>query len=115
MDNKLEIARMLTIGSGNITPSTWDMLQAHAFEGYGDYPVTVYAKDEFGFFLYLSNEQDDAGLKLTHPDLIAAINLARENSCSVLCIDCDAEPAPGLTNYANLFRENEHERMNPSC
>ena len=100
----MEISKMLTVSSCHIEESTAHCLDRDCF-----FDLAVYNKDHFGWFIYLRLEnfkedmpkdsEDDMPKDFEEnipEDLARLINLAVENECSVLCIDCDG---PVLPNY----------------
>lgn len=96
----LEIARMLTISTAHISKETADLLA-------GNYPmklvpvwemsVGIYGKEEYGWYIYFSPAEH------IHPsmpeDLAACLRLARQQQCSVLCLDSDGDVVEGLPVY----------------
>lgn len=94
----MEINRMLTLSTAHIKESTNNWL-----ENEPQYlsPLVAYKKDEYSWFIYMSSEI----IALTEEceqlpdDLAAILNLARENNCDWMCLDCDGEILEGLPVY----------------
>lgn len=96
-DVKRRIVPMLEMSTAHLTRETAEMIQArfdhgHAEEGDG-LPV-IYQKEEYGYFVPVL----DAGLTpATCPaDLLAILDLARENGCGYVMLDRDCDEVEGL-------------------
>lgn len=88
------IHRMIDISSAHITTDTWQALEEEvrwpkAFDG-----ITVYEKEVYGFFLYLTNTSMSIPQK--YPDLSRIVNYALKNDCDAICIDRDVAPYDDL-------------------
>lgn len=100
-NNTLEISRMLTISTGHLRPATMEALDAEPETN--RIGLIVYPKSDFGWFLYISDDnmavcQKDI-LEQDYPDLAECIRYAKEQNCSVICFDCDASFLMNLTIY----------------
>lgn len=96
----MEITKCLTISTAHIRQSTQDLLDKEikktTIEG-----IVVYAKEDYGWFIYLYPEMDH--FATTAPaDLKACIDLAIKNDCQMLCLDSDAEILDCLPHYTEV-------------
>lgn len=92
-EQKLEIAKTLTLSTSHIKESTAQFLNDESREH-----LTVYAKNEFGWFIYIT-DQIDHEVTLITDDLSAVIQLALDNECSILCLDADGPIVDELNLY----------------
>ena len=77
----MEIYKMMVMSSGHISGNTMALLT-------GDNAgVVVYQKDDYGWFLVVTDWQDN--IECIPCDLQACLSLAEENGCDWLCIDHD--------------------------
>ena len=96
----MEIIKMLTISTCHIpmTLDCMDFLEAET-ACCKSFAITVYNKDEFGWFIYI-NQDELAKHRTEMPeDLLRCIDLALENGCSILCLDRDGEKLNALPQY----------------
>lgn len=90
----LDIQKILTISTSHIKPETsFKLANNHKTS---EIPVTVYSKGDFGWFIYFSKNPDTENMP---EDLALCINLAIENECSVLCLDCDGQIIKDMPTY----------------
>ncbi len=90
----LDIHKILTISTSHIKPETsFKLANNHKTS---EIPVTVYSKGDFGWFIYFSKNPDMENMP---EDLALCINLAMENECSVLCLDCDGQIIKDMPTY----------------
>lgn len=97
LENGLEISRMLTLSTAHITQETSDLLGNN---GTTDViPFSIYDKDQFGWYIYISDD-DLLGRFLAIPkDLQDVIRFAYNHKCEVLCLDCDGPETNELPLY----------------
>lgn len=88
----MEINKMLTVSTGHISKETAELLDKDNIYG-----LVVYQKDEYGWFIFLSEEDDYyAGI----PDeLLKLIKFAKDLGCSWLCLDRDGD----VLEYLEVF------------
>ena len=114
----LDIQKILTISTSHIKPETsFKLANNHKTS---EIPVTVYSKGDFGWFIYFSKNpaKNPAKIPAKNPaknpakspaknpdiknipeDLALCINIAIENGCSVLCLDCDGQIIENMPTY----------------
>ena len=94
----LDIQKILTISTSHIKPETsFKLANNHKTS---EIPVTVYSKGDFGWFIYFSkNPAKNPDIKNIPEDLALCINIAIENGCSVLCLDCDGQIIENMPTY----------------
>lgn len=90
-DARLEIEPMLTISSDHLTQETQDALREQALTS-----LVVYEKEEFGWFIFIGDPQLNEDTENWPVDLAEVIHYALERGVTWLCIDHDAQTAPGL-------------------
>ena len=95
--SSLEICKMLTISTAHIKEETAKILEDHS-SSLIDYDLVIYDKDEFGWWIHLPDE-DYKELHNVPDDLKVCLNLAVENGCEWLCLDCDGEVVDCLPTY----------------
>lgn len=97
---KLEISKILTLGTAHITEKTADMLAQES--ELNVMRLTVYNKwsdsEEYGWFIYLNDDPKDNGP--IPRDLAACIKLAKDNGCGILCLDCEGPTIPILKTFS---------------
>lgn len=94
----MEITKMLTLSTAHIKESTSFFLTDASFTQHCPNFV-VFNKGEYGFWVYIPDDfmQDDT---FTGPeDLLACMQLAKENDCIWLCLDRDGPEEPELPTY----------------
>lgn len=92
-----EITKMITISTAHITEDTANKLEREVKYGTNDIPLSIYAKAEFGWLIFVSDYYKDL---LNMPkDLMDCLDLAKENDCEWLCLDCDGLIVPDLPTY----------------
>lgn len=90
----MEISRMLTLSTAHITQSTNDWISQQEI-----FCLPAFQKDDYGWFIYISNEPlDDESMNIPD-DLCKVISFAKAENCDWLCLDCDGEIVNGLTVY----------------
>lgn len=90
-DARLEIEPMLTISSEHLTQETQDTLREQTLTS-----LVVYEKEEFGWFIFIGDPQLREDTEHWPVDLAEVIHYALERGVTWLCIDHDAQAAPGL-------------------
>ena len=90
----MEISKMLTISTAHISEETARLLDIEPDND--NMQLTVYNKADFGWFVYVSEYFEDCDIP---DDLRKCLELAKENNCTWLCLDCDAEIVDGLDFY----------------
>lgn len=94
MELPKNISAMATISTAHIDKDTSELFKDRGSRA--DAAPPVYAKGEYGWLVYVpEDEKDDSEIKCLRD--IAA--WARRNGISVVCLDCDAEPVPELKTY----------------
>lgn len=91
-----EISRMLTLSTAHLSEDTAEKLDKNPKTDC--LSITCYPKSEFGWYVYFDGLPEDA-IDHLPDDLKAAIHLAKNLQCGILCFDCDAEVIPHLCNY----------------
>lgn len=94
---KYEISKMLTLSTAHISEETAVMLEREVKYGVNDIPLSIYNKAEFGWFIYVSEYYKD--IEDIPEDLMSCLDLAKENECDWLCLDCDGIIVPELPTY----------------
>lgn len=92
----LEITKMLTISTAHITEETAVMLEREVKYGVDNIPLAIYNKAEFGWIIFVSEYYKDLNMP---EDLMSCLDLAKENNCEWLCLDCDGLIVPDLQTY----------------
>ena len=91
----LPISKMITLSTAHITEETNQLLSKAADNTITNFSITVYKKDEYGYFIYISDDTTN-----TLPsDLTDLIIFAKELDCEILCLDRDGEILPFLKKY----------------
>ena len=94
----MEITKMLTLSTGHIKESTIRLLEEEPDTN--RFPtIGVYEKGEYGFFVYLTNDELPNSLDKLPADLAAVVKFTLDAGCSVLCLDCDGEELLELPFY----------------
>lgn len=89
----LEISNTLLVSTSHITK---DMAQRLENRDLSIIDTTsVYEKGEYGWWLYVQTEDDEAW----PPELTALMRLARANRCEWLCLDRDGPTIEGMVTY----------------
>ena len=92
--NNLEVSKMLTVSTAHITEDTNRLL---ANEPYTDgMQLSVFEKADFGWFIYVNDDLENRNIP---DDLRACLELAKENGCKWLCLDCDGDTVDELEEY----------------
>lgn len=86
----MAISKMLTISTAHILPETAEWL------GYTD-TLSVYEKEEYGWFINFFDGSDDS---LIPNDLSAVIAYTRKQGCEMLCLDRDGDCVDDLPTYS---------------
>ena len=90
----LEITKMLTLSTAHITEDTNRLL---IIEPYTDgMQLSVFTKADFGWFIYVNDDLENRSIP---DDLKACLELAKENGCKWLCLDCDGDTVDELEEY----------------
>ena len=94
----MEVDKMITISLAHITSETYEWLTEEVEEEDIQIPVVVYAKSEYGFFIYIPED-----IRTEHDnipaDLLDCVLFADRNDCRWLCLDRDGEISDGLVAY----------------
>lgn len=86
----MEIYKMLVLSTGHISKKTAHLLDMN------DAGVVVYPKDEYGWFVVVSDWIDHENIP---DDLKKCLELAERHGCDWLCLDCDGKLVPDLATY----------------
>ena len=83
---------MLTLSTAHIkkTTNNWLENEPECFS-----PLVAYKKDEYDWFVCVLTEE----CKQMPDDLTNILNLAKENNCDWICLDCDGGILEGLPVY----------------
>lgn len=84
MDQKY-FRKMLQISTGHVAEATAKGLDKRQIN-----ILTI--KHEHGWFVWVDDQPDDS----VPADLVACLNVARQNGCSWINFDCDSEKVPDL-------------------
>jgi hypothetical protein len=86
----LEIHTMLVVSTGHVTNE-----ERHILDDNG------YSRGEYGWLLYVGNDANPVVEEIPSPSpgLVGAIKTARNNGCTYLLLDRDAEPIDGIPVY----------------
>lgn len=87
----MEIYKMMLMSTGHITKKTAELLTNN------EVGIVVYEKDEYGWFIVVSDWQDN--VELIPDDLKDCLSFAEENECEWLCLDCDGKEYDSLPIY----------------
>ena len=90
----MEIAKMLTISTAHVTQKTANKIDREEITG-----LVIYSKDEFGWFIFIPEDLYEEDYDELPKDLKACIQLAMDNDCNWLCLDCDGEELDELEVY----------------
>ena len=91
-----DISHILTVSTGHITKETEAILTMAAHEEKDlDFPVTVYEKGKYGFYLYVPDEIDNA----VPVELKDLLHITKSMGCSILCLDRDGTVLPKMKYY----------------
>lgn len=84
LEDGLEISRVFTMSTIHISEATLKSIE------HGDLKdaLVVYPKSEYGFFVYVGEENIDDDSILPE-DLSSVVQFARQSECSIICIDRD--------------------------
>lgn len=91
-----EMDKMMTLSTAHISGATATLLQKEPEEN--NLCLSVYPKENYGWFLYIGGVPDDQIKKLPD-DLRTLCQYAKANDCFVLCLDCDGPILTSLTTY----------------
>lgn len=91
----MEICKMLTISTAHISETTYQQLLN---DPESLYPIIVYPKDEYGWFIHKVKKFDD-GPEHIPADMDALIQMAEREGCDWLCLDRDGDIISGFTVY----------------
>lgn len=96
----MEISKMLTISTAHVKEQTLMLLACEPNSNRFPY-IGVYPKCGYGYFIYINQDGLDSMRKdTTFPDdLMAAIDVAVEADCDILCLDCDGGELETLNTY----------------
>lgn len=91
-----DISHILTVSTGHITKETEAILTmaAHEEKDLG-FPITVYEKGKYGFYLYVPDEIDNA----VPVELKDLLHITKSMGCSILCLDRDGTVLPKMKYY----------------
>lgn len=92
----LEISKVLTMSTAHISETTRNLLDAEPEAN--NMGLCVYEKSTYGWFIYVGKNNIEHAMNIPS-DLQACIDLAQQNECDILCLDCDAETVDGLPEY----------------
>lgn len=96
----MDITKCLTLSTAHIKKSTAAALDRECNWEKGSMGLCAYKKLGFGWWISIPDEADLEDLYETVPhDLMACLKLAIEYDCSLLCLDCAGDTAPGLLAY----------------
>lgn len=84
----MTIESLLVVSTANIKESTATLLNLAAERPTPDLPI-VYAKDEYGWFIYITGNG-----AAVPPELDALLAEAQRQRCEWLLLDRDADPLP---------------------
>jgi hypothetical protein len=96
MKYEYEIAKMLTLSTAHISEETANKLNVKIIYGMNYIPLPIYNKDGYGWFIFVSEDYNELNLP---DDLKKCLDLATENECEWLCLDCDGLIVPNLPTY----------------
>lgn len=89
----LEICKMLTLSMEHISEKSIQLLENEPKNNI--LWLTVYPKDEFGFWIHVPDYFDEEEHDLPE-DIFRCMELAHRNGCTWLCLDVDGEVAEEL-------------------
>lgn len=93
----MDITKVLTISTAHITEETDRKLQDES--EVNNMCISVYDKAEYGYWIYIDPYDRLMCNENIPADLLNCIELARQNDCRWLCLDCDGEEVSELTTY----------------
>ena len=83
------IDKILSASTGNITQTDSEKLAEEDAFSVGNF--------EYGFFIFTNTAENSLSKYSTaFGDLV---RLAKQLDCRFICLDCDAEPVPGLRSF----------------
>ena len=101
-----EVSKMLTLSTAHIQEKTASMLQGvtHRHVAYLEAIVNgvcppVYAKEGYGYFLFVDADSLEEYAETMPEDLYACCSYAKEQGCEWLCLDEDGPVMEGLKTY----------------
>lgn len=92
----MEFDKMLTLSTAHLTETTRNLLEKESEEN--NMCLTVYDKATYGWFIYVAPNLLENNNNIP-ADLKRCIDLAHHYDCTILCLDCDAEPIDQLPQY----------------
>lgn len=92
----MEISKMLTMSTAHIKKSTAEWLQN---EWQQCSSLTVYKKDDYGWFIFVASEVFYGEQVNVPEDLACAIDMAKKVDCDWLCLDSDGEKIDDLPEF----------------
>lgn len=105
MATEVDISRMMHLSTAHISEGTALLLEDVSQPSLWtpDLPVPVYAKGNYGFFIFIGSLRDvevfSSEWGKISKDLDECIHYALERECDWLCLDQDVEPIDDLTTY----------------
>lgn len=93
----MDITKCLTISTMHISLETEEKLLEEEYKN--NMFLTVYRKSNFGFWIYVPCDKDEFHTDNVPKDLRGCMDLAHENDCRWLCLDCDGEDVDCLQKY----------------
>lgn len=87
----MEISKMITVSTAHVSTETAELLEN------GKLNIVVFDKGDYGWFIYLSNE-DDYYYNIP-TELNNLMKFAKDLGCEWLCLDCDGE----VLEYFEVF------------
>lgn len=95
----MEITMMLVLGTGHITETTAEMLN-EALRDDADFPVSLYGKGKYGWFLNVLNDLSEVEEhRWMTPDLFQVLTFARAQGCDWVMLDRDGDIIDELPSY----------------
>ncbi|MGG3471642.1 hypothetical protein ABES02_29765 [Neobacillus pocheonensis] len=102
-ENHIPIVQMLTISTGHISEETNKLLLDHGPDDpLAMLPIVFYQKSGYGFFIVVPDDPEDPdmyNMEGVPDDLRAVLVYARENLCSWVMLDRDADFIEDLPSY----------------
>lgn len=96
----MEITKMLVLSTGHLTGATASYLDS-VLELDEDFPVTLCAKGEVGWFVNVPSEIESVSGHHQMPrDLLGVIRFAREQGCDWIMFDRDVTSLDNLPSYS---------------
>lgn len=97
----MEISKVLELSTAHVSEKTAKMLDEEAETFSPEFPLVIYSKGEFGWYVVVPEDEEDReqAKELLPEDLVVVMNFAIEQDCKWIFFDRDVEPSIELPCY----------------